>query len=62
MLRFDRVIPEVAWADLTLGSAANELGHLVMPFVVGSTAVSLAASILSYIFVKRAAEKIQSRS
>ena len=62
MLRFDRVLPNVAWTDLTLGSAADELGHLVMPFVVGSTAVSLVASVLSYILVKRAAEKIQTRS
>jgi uncharacterized protein (DUF2062 family) len=62
MLRFDRVMPEVAWADLTLGSAASELGHLVMPFVVGSSAVSLVASGLSYFFVRQAVEKYQSRS
>jgi uncharacterized protein (DUF2062 family) len=62
ILRFDSVLPNVAWADLTLGSAANELGQLVMPFVVGSTTVSLAVSVLSYIFIRRAAEKIQTRS
>jgi len=49
-------VADVDWHSLTLGTLVNDLENLVMPFIVGSTAVGFLAAVLSYVIIKRAAE------
>jgi uncharacterized protein (DUF2062 family) len=55
LLGYDRVLPDVDWKHLSPGSLMNELGHLLMPFVVGSTVVALAAAGVGYVVVRHMA-------
>jgi uncharacterized protein (DUF2062 family) len=42
---------DLDWQGLTLGKIARELEHILMPFVVGSTVVAVAAAFISYFVV-----------
>ncbi len=55
----DHVIPEINWDHLTVVGLFSELSHLVLPFVVGTTAVGFLAAAASYVIIRNAAESAQ---
>jgi uncharacterized protein (DUF2062 family) len=59
ILGSDIVLPEVDWRHLTMGDLLNDLRYLLMPFVVGSTAVGLAAAVICFFLIRGAAERAQ---
>lgn len=42
------ILPEVDWQHLTVAHLFNELSPILMPFLVGSSLVSLTIAIISY--------------
>jgi uncharacterized protein (DUF2062 family) len=48
---------DIDWQSLTLRKIARELEHILMPFVVGSTVVAVAASFASYFIVLKSVQR-----
>jgi uncharacterized protein (DUF2062 family) len=61
ILRRDSVVPDVNWHSMTLGGIFGEFSHILLPFVVGTTVVALASSILSYFIIRHTVEKVRNR-
>lgn len=59
ILGSDIVLTDVDWAHLTMGDLLHDLSYLLMPFVVGCTAVGLTAAVVCYFLIRGAAERAQ---
>lgn len=56
-LGIKRILPEVDWRHITITGLLNDLGPLLMPFVVGTILIGTVTSILSYIIIYRVANR-----
>lgn len=52
----DLGITDVDWHKVTLGTFVSDLGHLIIPFIVGTTVVGIFFAAVSYIIVRNTAE------
>ncbi len=57
VLGMDRVLPEIDWNHMTVGKLFNELSHLLLPFVIGTTLVAAVSAVLAYFVVFRALKR-----
>lgn len=53
----DNLIPAMDWNHMTMQTLIEDMGHLLVPFLVGTTAVGLISGALSYIIIKKAVER-----
>jgi uncharacterized protein len=51
LMHIDKIIPEIEWSHMTFSVFIKDFGHLLLPFIVGSTAFALVSAIISYIFI-----------
>jgi uncharacterized protein (DUF2062 family) len=56
LLGTDLGITDVDWHKVTLGTFVNDLGQLIIPFIVGTTVVGICLAVVSYIVVRNTAE------
>lgn len=54
MLLGVEALPHIEWKTLTIKGLLLDFSYLLLPFVVGTIVVGLAASFLSYFIVRRA--------
>ena len=52
-----KIIPVIDWTQITLLGFLKEFRFLLLPFVVGSTALGFVSAIVSYFLIYRAAQK-----
>jgi len=57
LLGFDRLIPDIDWAHLTVKESLHTFGPLLLPFIVGSTLLGVVSACLSYFLVYRMVKK-----
>ncbi|MEJ2183176.1 MAG: DUF2062 domain-containing protein [Nitrospirota bacterium] len=56
MLGVDLSLPSIEWKRVTMSTVAGQLGDLLLPFLVGSSAVAALAAIVSYVVIRRSLE------
>jgi uncharacterized protein len=52
-----KVIPVIDWTEITFLGFLKEFRPLLLPFIIGSTAVGLASAIVGYFIVYNAVKK-----
>jgi uncharacterized protein len=52
-----KIIPVIDWTQITLLGFLKEFRFLILPFVVGSTALGFVSAVVSYFLIYRAAQK-----
>jgi len=57
LLGIDKIIPDINWNDISFSYLMNEMRHLLLPFVVGTTLVGILSSIAGYIIIYHAVVK-----
>jgi uncharacterized protein (DUF2062 family) len=57
LLGVDRIIPHIDWAHLSMRELLHSFGPFLMPFVVGSTLLSIVSGVLSYVLIFRMVRK-----
>jgi len=50
----DLKVPGIDWANVSFSMLVQELAHLVVPFVVGTTVVGVVSGIAGYFIVRKA--------
>ena len=53
-------VPEIDWAHLSFSVLVEDLAHLIMPFVVGTTVVGVISGVGAYFIVRNAVIKYRS--
>lgn len=61
MLGVDLGAVDVDWAGVSFSSIMRDLEPVLMPFVVGSTVVSVLAGLCAYFLIRRAVKKVHKR-
>ena len=51
IMHIDKIIPAIDWSHMTFSIFIKDFGHLLLPFIVGSTTFAFVSAILSYIFI-----------
>lgn len=59
ILRAERLMPDIDWGNVTLKGLLADTGHLLWPFVLGTTLVGAVSAAVGYALVKKAVERVQ---
>ncbi len=51
LLGIEDIIPDINWNDITLVYFINEMKHVLLPFVFGTTLLGLLSAVIGYIIV-----------
>ncbi len=54
LLGIEKIIPDINWNDISFSYLMNEMRHLLMPFVVGTTLIGLLSAAAGYIIIYQA--------
>jgi len=57
LMGIEKIMPSIDWGSISIGTIFNELSHILLPFVIGSTILGFLSSIASYIIIYRAVTK-----
>ena len=55
IIGMDNIVPEIDWSHLTLLGFLKEFRPLLLPFVIGNTAIGTISAVLSYFLIYKAA-------
>ena len=56
IIGMDNIVPEIDWSHLTLLGFLKEFRPLLLPFVIGNTAIGTISAVLSYFLIYKAAK------
>ncbi len=45
------ILPSIDWANISISMILNEMGHILLPFVIGSTTIGFLSAIASYFII-----------
>lgn len=54
LLGVKKIIPSIDWNNISFNYLLNEMGHLLLPFVFGTTLLGLLSAIAGYIIIYQA--------
>ncbi len=57
LLGIKDMIPDVDWASISFRVLLVDFGHLVIPFIIGTTLVGTVSAIIGYVVIFRAAKR-----
>ncbi|MDA8082797.1 MAG: DUF2062 domain-containing protein [Nitrospiraceae bacterium] len=57
LLHVKHILPKVDWAHLTFAALLGDFRPLLMPFLVGNTALGLVSAIASYFIILKSVKK-----
>ena len=57
LLGVSHILPDIDWHHITITAFINDFRPLVMPFIVGSTALGVVSGIIGYIVIYKAVKK-----
>ncbi len=54
LLGMKKIIPSIDWNNISFNYLLNEMSHLLLPFVFGTTLLGLLSAVAGYIIIYRA--------
>lgn len=57
LLGIKKIIPSIDWNNISFGYILNEMRHLLLPFIFGTTLLGLLSAIAGYIIIYQAVIK-----
>ncbi len=57
LMGMDNLIPEIDWSHITLFGFFKEFRPLLLPFLIGTTALGIISAVVSYFLIYKAAKK-----
>lgn len=54
LLGIKKIIPAINWNDISFAYLVKKMGHLLLPFLVGTTLLGLLSAIAGYIIIYQA--------
>ena len=56
IIGMDNLVPAIDWSHITLAGFFKEFRPLLLPFLIGNTALGIVSAIVSYILIYKAAK------
>ena len=57
IIGMDNLIPAIDWSHITFVGFFKEFRPLLLPFLIGNTAIGIVSAVVSYILIYKAAKK-----
>jgi len=57
IIGMNKIIPVIHWTDITLLGFFKEFRPLLLPFIIGNTAIGLISAVVSYLLIYKAVKK-----